>query len=622
MEVPATVGAANGGGEGSSLSRNSSLLSELDEPQSQSQSQSQSQLQPHPNTARDAVHVQDSMMELDNDDDDEGARLASNNPQDTDSAMTTLDDDPRSYSSRVAARIALLKNSVSSSSSSSTLSTLSPKSYSFQPILSIPQSTVNVHALALPPCASHLYTSGSDGFIRRYAWYPTLRSQSRQLPVLKSYWENPTIAALEVVSPSDVSKARFGPAGVSSLSGNTAPVHALAVHSQEMYTLAGSAEGVVNLFSTRIDEGQCRASLGLDKSGHARGQPVSVLALNEADSTLLSGGWDCRLLVRFLLLLLLLLSPSSIVHQPDLTKPRAQQWDLNTGVCTRKYDGHKAQLTAIQFRPESIVTAAASPSPAAAQGPEAEASQSPARSRAEKGSDATKPDLASAAAIEKSGVDDAASENSYDPLFDDDGDGGHGQEAQQSGDGSGSGGLGSGLGSTEADTMLMGSSNSLNTLSAPSAGLSLSLPGLSLPSAAPGPHKAQAKAAGLAPAGGVPAAAKLPELARVARPSFADAQAELPDLCSGQGGGGGQAAGNDVFLSAALDGECLIWDRRAAAGKEVRQLDIPRSSAPWTISVRPSFLCGRRRRCCCCRRRPKAQPQGLILQLISWANLS
>ena len=208
---------------------------------------------------------------------------------DGDTSLPPAMEDPNSYSARVARRLSLLKSSVSETSQLHT-------SYTFQPILGIPQSTVNTHAVALPPCASHLYTSGSDGFIRRYAWYPVLRMRNRQ-PVLKSYWENPTIAALEVVPPSDVSKARFGPAGVSTLAGNTAPVHSLAVQRDEMYCLAGSAEGVVNLFSTRIDEGQCRASLGLDKSGHIRGKPVSVLALNETDSTLLSGGWDSKLLV-------------------------------------------------------------------------------------------------------------------------------------------------------------------------------------------------------------------------------------------------------------------------------------------------------------------------------------
>jgi hypothetical protein len=42
--------------------------------------------------------------------------------------------------------------------------------------------------------------------------------------------------------------------------------------------------------------------------------------------------------------------------------------------------------------------------------------------------------------------------------------------------------------------------------------------------------------------------------------------------------------GEDVFLSAALDGECLVWDRRASGGA-ARRLDIPKASSPWCISV-------------------------------------
>ena len=264
MELPAT---------GQSLSRNSSVLSDLED----------SQISMHNNP--DNATTEASQMDVDQKATQEVT--ASQNTEDT-AMHLEVQDDPNSYSSRVAARLALLKSSVS---------TATPHDrYTFQPVLSIPQSTVHTHAIALPPCASHLYTSGSDGFIRRYAWFPTLRMKVRQ-PVLKSYWENPTIAALEVVSPNDVSKARFGPANVSTLAGNTAAVHSLAVQRDELYCLAGSAEGVVNLFSTRIDEGQCRASLGLDKNGHARGKPVSVLALNEADSTLLSGGCDNKLLV-------------------------------------------------------------------------------------------------------------------------------------------------------------------------------------------------------------------------------------------------------------------------------------------------------------------------------------
>lgn len=209
-----------------------------------------------------------------------------------------------------------------------------------------------------------------------------------------------------------------------------------------------------------------------------------------------------------------------------------QQWDLNTGVCSRKFEGHKAQLTATQFRPDN--TAIAIMTPAAQDDVDLEQS-------GEAHIDRVSGDAKTDSVADKD--TDAQSENSYDPLFDDDNDG-----PEQMG---------------EQGVDAEGEVNDLSTTSAPSAGLSL--PGLTLPTA-PVPSTSQPSKQ----AAGAPAAAKLPEVKRVPLPSFQDAASPQ--------------SGEDVFLSAALDGECLIWDRRAAT-KEVRQLDIPKGSMPWTISV-------------------------------------
>ena len=209
---------------------------------------------------------------------------------------------PASYAARVAARQAALKERVAFSQPG--LDGSKPVKHSFVPLYSIPQTGVQVNAMALPPCASHLYTAGSDGFIRRYAVFPSLQPIAGKAlqPILRGYWENPSIAALEALSLGDVSKARFGPASVATAAGNTVPVHSLAVSSSELYALAGSAEGVINLFGVRLDEGQVRASLGLSHASaqgkaHTRGKPVSALELHEQDATLLSGGWDAQILV-------------------------------------------------------------------------------------------------------------------------------------------------------------------------------------------------------------------------------------------------------------------------------------------------------------------------------------
>lgn len=102
------------------------------------------------------------------------------------------------YTAAVAARSAKLTTAPSAP----------PKSYSIQAQLTIPHST-QVNAFAAPPCFSHLYSGGADGFVRRHAmaalnsdrpgWDPRGRTnlyakssggvEGRQ-GVLSGYWEN------------------------------------------------------------------------------------------------------------------------------------------------------------------------------------------------------------------------------------------------------------------------------------------------------------------------------------------------------------------------------------------------------------------------------------------------
>lgn len=203
---------------------------------------------------------------------------------------------PNTYQARVQARQDQLRASMPSYESA--------QKYTFNSVYSIPQNTVQTHTIALPPCSSHLFTGGSDGYIRRYAWYASLRNTpSERYPVLRGYWENLSITAIQargllwnMSMQEDPSRIRFGPAGISG--GTTVPAHSLAVQRDEMYCLAGSAEGVINLYSVRLDEGQCRACLGITGKAHKRNTPVSALALSERDATLISGGWDKQILVR------------------------------------------------------------------------------------------------------------------------------------------------------------------------------------------------------------------------------------------------------------------------------------------------------------------------------------
>lgn len=168
------------------------------------------------------------------------------------------------------------------------------------PLYTIPQNNISVNALAVPSSCSSLLSGGSDGYIRRYAWYPSIRRKAsgQQAPILRGYWENPSLQFLENQNFTDTSRARFGPASITGIVGSAVAVHSLVVQQEELFALAGSAEGVINLFGVRVDEGQCRASLGLrGGNGHQRNKPVSALSLSPDERSLISGGWDAQLLV-------------------------------------------------------------------------------------------------------------------------------------------------------------------------------------------------------------------------------------------------------------------------------------------------------------------------------------
>lgn len=214
-------------------------------------------------------------------------------------ALATSTASVNAYKSRVQARHDALRASMPRYTTA--------QRYTFNSVYNIPQNTLQTNAIALPPCSSHLFTGGSDGYIRRYAWYASLRNYpSERHPVLRGYWENLSITAIQArgllwnaAMQEDPSRIRFGPAGIAG--GATVAVHSLAVQRDEMYCLAGSAEGVINLYSVRLDEGQCRACLGITGKSHKRNSPVSALGLSEKDATLFSGAWDRQILVSFIL---------------------------------------------------------------------------------------------------------------------------------------------------------------------------------------------------------------------------------------------------------------------------------------------------------------------------------
>ncbi|KAI5476938.1 mitochondrial import receptor subunit TOM40 [Pseudohyphozyma bogoriensis] len=217
-----------------------------------------------------------------------------------------------------------------------------------------------IHSLAVPPCSTNIYTGGSDGFIRRYNLHAVLNGArgddvvkpagvSGALPDFKgaippvAYWENelpgPWVEELALrpssVDPEADVSVRWAPKAAPLSPLAPSPVYSLAVQRDELWGLAGTASGTINLFTIRHDEGQIRhvfgSSLDNAAAGHRPNTPVSVLTLDAAETSFLSGGWDGRIL----------------------------EWDLNTGATIRDYVGHDGQISSISYRP----VASAIPSP-------------------------------------------------------------------------------------------------------------------------------------------------------------------------------------------------------------------------------------------------------------------
>lgn len=145
-------------------------------------------------------------------------------------------------------------------------------SYELEPVFTVPHAGTHIHAFAAPPCASHLYTGGSDGFVRRYALHATLNGTGidnplvpnltskpggherppgtdlRQ-PVLSGYWENedPGDWADDLLPPSagdDEVQQRAGKVRWGQKTGAVAPqsaVYSLAVQKEELWGLSGTA---------------------------------------------------------------------------------------------------------------------------------------------------------------------------------------------------------------------------------------------------------------------------------------------------------------------------------------------------------------------------------------------
>ncbi|KAI0130404.1 transcription factor SPT8 [Xylariales sp. AK1849] len=193
---------------------------------------------------------------------------------------------------------------------------LAASTYDIVPTMAAPMST-SINAISITPDLRYWMTGGTDGYIRKYHGPDTINGKTlltvaqrhpfvdsvTKAGVLMSYWENaepqsPAMRAEDV---------------------NLSPVYSLAVHSQALWLLSGLESGGINLQSVRHDEG--KRITCLQKHTNA----VSVLTLAADEKSVLSGSWDKNIF----------------------------DWDLNTGMVRRQFDGSGGQISALETRPMS-----------------------------------------------------------------------------------------------------------------------------------------------------------------------------------------------------------------------------------------------------------------------------
>lgn len=162
--------------------------------------------------------------------------------------------------------------------------------------------------------------------------------------------------------------------------------------------------------------------------------------------------------------------------------------------------------------------------------------------------------------------DDSTSNNSYDPLFDDEADASVAPADSQT-----DGNVKSASDTAKESTPQPGSVPSSN----------LDLPSLGLPSIVEpsegkkSPGKATVDTSGAGSKDSVPETAKLPEIKKATIPDWT--QEDWANLSP------------NAFLTVALNGESFVWNNDGAASeKTARKLRLPQNTPPWSMAVRVS----------------------------------
>lgn len=195
------------------------------------------------------------------------------------------------------------------------------QSYDIVPTMAAPQST-SINAVAGTPDMRWVFTGGADGYVRMFNWVETANGKvpltvAQKHPFVDSvmkagslltYWENEETTLRTPPSQTDEGKW-------------LSPVYSLAVQHQAVWLLSGLESGGINLQTCRHQAGTRITTLREHTSA------VSVLALSQDETSLLSGSWDKN------------------IHD----------WDLNTGKVKRSFRGSAGQISTIEVRPMSDV---------------------------------------------------------------------------------------------------------------------------------------------------------------------------------------------------------------------------------------------------------------------------
>lgn len=197
---------------------------------------------------------------------------------------------------------------------------LTATAYDIVPTMAAPQST-SIHAITTTPDMRWVFSGGADGYVRMYNWVDTANGRvpltvAQKHPFVDSvmkagslvtYWENEEQATR---TPTQGDDSKW-----------LSPVYSLAVQHEAIWLLSGLESGGINMQTCRHQAGSRITTLKEHTSA------VSVLALSQDETCLLSGSWDKN------------------IHD----------WCLNSGKVKRSFKGSSSQISAIETRPMSNV---------------------------------------------------------------------------------------------------------------------------------------------------------------------------------------------------------------------------------------------------------------------------